>query len=191
MGKKKGVLFVISGPSGCGKTTLGEMIISENNNLVRSVSMTTRPPRRGERQGKEYFFVDEKRFLEWKEKDKFLEWAKVFNYFYGTPREFVMKNLNQGKNVVLIIDVQGAMQVKKKFPDAVFIFIAPPSLKTLRERLKKRGLDSPAEIKKRLRQAREEMTYQGYYNYILVNDKLDTTKKILNAIIALEKIKRK
>ncbi|MCM8783860.1 MAG: guanylate kinase [Candidatus Omnitrophica bacterium] len=189
--KRKGLLFVISGPSGCGKTTLGEEIISGNKNLVRSVSVTTRPPRRGERRGKAYFFVNDKEFMELKKRNKLLEWAKVFGYFYGTPREFVVRKISQGKDVVLIIDVQGAMQVKKKFPHAVFIFIAPPSLQALRERLKKRGLDSSSEIEKRLRQAKKEMEFKREYNYILINDDLDVAKKILNAIITLERLNKK
>jgi len=186
--EKRGILFVISGPSGCGKTTLGENLLSQSSNLVRSISVTTRPPRKGEKNGREYFFVSKEKFKEMIKRDKFLEWANVFGYFYGTPRDFVIRNLKRGKDVVLIIDVQGAMQVKKKFPQAVFIFIAPPSLKVLRERLIKRGLDSSIEIEKRLRQAKIEMEYQKEYNYIIVNDKLDMAIKLLNCIISLERI---
>lgn len=191
MEKKKGLLFVISGPSGCGKTTLGKRILSQSNNLWRSVSVTTRPMRRGERNGKEYFFVKEKEFREMREKGKFLEWANTFGYFYGTPRQFVLENIKKGKDVILIIDVQGAMQVKKKFPQAIFIFIAPPSRKALRERMRKRSVDSPSEIKRRLLQAEKEMNYQNQYDYILINDDLDIATKILKAIITLERIKRR
>lgn len=185
----KGKLFVISGPSGCGKTTLGEKIIFNNPNLVRSISMTTRSPRKGEKNGREYFFVDEKKFIELIRKKNFLEWANVFGNFYGTPQEFVLENLNKGKDVLLIIDVQGAMQVRKRFPQAVFIFIAPPSLRILEKRLKKRGLDSSSEINNRLKQAKLEMGYQKKYNYIIINNELDRATKLLGSIIAFEKSK--
>ncbi|MCM8778206.1 MAG: guanylate kinase [Candidatus Omnitrophica bacterium] len=189
MGKRKGLLFVISGPSGCGKTTLGEKILSGDKNLVRSVSVTTRPRRKGEKEGREYFFVSEKEFTRLREEDSFLEWAKIFGYFYGTPKEFVLKNINQGKDVILIIDVQGARQVRKKFPQAISIFLTPPSLKTLQERLKKRRLDGPGEIEKRLQQAEKELRSQREYDYIVMNKDLDKATELLSAIISLERIK--
>lgn len=182
---------MISGPSGCGKTTLGERILSGDRDLVRSVSVTTRPARKGEREGREYFFVSKEKFASLREGNKFLEWAEIFGYFYGTPRDFVFEKINQGKDVVLIIDVQGARQVRKIFPQAVFIFLRPPSLKVLSERLKKRKLDAGREIEKRLRQAEREMRYEREYDYIVVNEDLDRATELLKAIISLERIKQK
>jgi guanylate kinase len=184
--KRKGLLFVISGPSGCGKTTLGQALIKDSSGPVRSISVTTRPRRKGERNGREYFFVSKAEFARLRRKHRFLEWAKIFDHFYGTLRDFVGQKRRQGKDVLLLIDVQGAIQIRKNIPDAVFIFIAPPSYAVLKKRLERRGLDSSREIARRLRQARKEMACCKAYDYVIINNHLEKARAKLAAIIMAE-----
>lgn len=190
MGKKtlsrEGLLFVISGPSGCGKTTLGRELLQSSPELVRSVSVTTRPRRQGEKEGREYFFVSRAQFIRLRKQNKFLEWARVFSHFYGTPRDFVLKTIAGGKDVLLIIDVQGAMQIKQKFPQAIFIFINTPSPELLGERLRKRGLDLTVDIERRIRQAKKELAYRKEYDYEIINDRIETARERLKAILIAE-----
>lgn len=187
MSREQGLLFVISGPSGCGKTTLGRRLLRYLPDLVRSISVTTRQRRKKEKNGREYLFVDESEFNRLRQENKFLEWARVFDCFYGTPRDFVLKNIRRGKDVLLVIDVQGAMQIKKKLPEAIFIFISPPSDTALEERLKKRRLDSPAEVKRRLGEARKEMACRKKYDYEIINDKIETASGLLKSIVEAER----
>lgn len=190
MNKGQGLIIIISAPSGCGKTTLCRKLLKSQPNLVRSVSVTTRRPRRGEKHKKDYFFITKKRFFALRRKKAFLEWANVFGQYYATPRQFVKKMLLRGKDVLLSLDVQGAAKVKRVYPKGVYIFILPPSLKALENRLKKRALDSEGEIKRRLKLARYEIAHHSFYNYSLVNDNLNHAVKKLKAIMNSKKKKR-
>jgi len=186
---RKGVLFVVSAPSGTGKTTLCGMLLAEFRDVKFSVSCTTRPPRKGETEGREYHFVSRETFLEMVKRGEFLEWAEVYGNLYGTPKEPVMQALREGKDILLEIDTEGAMQVKRNFPDAVLIFIAPPSIKELERRLKSRGTDSEQAIRERLSKAVKEMESARHYDYILVNDKLRVAYEKLRAIVIAERCK--
>lgn len=188
---RRGLLFVVSAPSGAGKTTLCKQIVSIVPDLWHSISYTTRKPRPGEEHGRDYYFVEERVFQEMIERNEFLEYARVYGHWYGTPRKALADKLEQGLDVLLEIDVQGAMQVKKKFEDAVYIFILPPSLEVLRTRLQTRAGDSPEEIQRRLQKAREEVwSYREYY-YIVRNDDLKQSLKELESIFLAERIKTK
>jgi len=181
---KKGKLFVISAPSGAGKTTLCEQLIKKAPNMVRSISMTTRRIRKGEADGRDYFFTSEANFKKKIKKNDFLEFAKVFGNYYGTPRKFVEKNLDQHKNVLLNIDVQGAMKIRKKFrKDSVFIFIRPPSMQELKKRLFLRKTDTKMQIEKRLEIAKKELGYLKYYDYTVVNDDIKVAFRKLLSIV--------
>lgn len=188
---KKGLVFVVSGPSGCGKTTLGKKVIGHFPDVVLSVSVTTRPRRKGEKNGREYIFVDKKKFVFLKRQNKFLEQAKVFGNFYGTLRQTIKENTDKGKDVILLIDIQGAMQIKRKLPYATFVFINPPSLSVLKERLERRGLDSAVEVGKRLKRAREEMARNKEYDYNIVNDEIEVALEHLKSIIIAERCRAK
>ncbi len=188
---KKGRLFVVSAPSGAGKTTLCEKIIKRVRGVVRSVSMTTRQKRPGEKEGVDYFFVTVEEFKERIKANEFIEYAKVFDEYYGTPRKFVEINLNKNKDVVLTIDVQGAMQIRKNIKRAcIFIFIVPPSIKDLRKRLQKRKTDSVKAINNRLKIAKKELTFLKYYDYEVINDDMKTAFEELKAIFIASRCKR-
>lgn len=182
-----GKLFVISAPSGAGKTTLVERLLRRNKGLAQSVSVTTRPPRKGERQGRDYCFLTAEEFLRRRRRGDFLEWAVVFGYYYGTPRRFVEEKIRQGKNVIACLDVQGAKQVKKKWPQAVLIFVLPPKIKDLLARLKKRKTDSTQQIRIRLKTAQWEIRQKKVYDCEIVNDRLSRALKALEAIVTTEK----
>jgi guanylate kinase len=185
----KGLLVVISAPSGTGKTTLTHMLLKEFPNMEFSVSYTTRPPRPGEVNGKDYFFVDRETFERMIEEGDFLEWAEVYGNLYGTSKSQVLKALNEGKDIILDIDTQGALQVKKNFPEAVLIFVLPPSLSELERRLRRRGTDDEETIERRLRVVREEIKRAPLYDYIVVNDVLEIAFENLKSIIRAEKCK--
>lgn len=188
---RRGLLYIVSAPSGAGKTTLCRQLVASVPNLWHSVSYTTRQPRPGEDHGRDYFFTDEATFLAMVERMEFLEWARVYGQYYGTPRKPIVDRLDQGIDVLLEIDTQGAAQIKKKFEDAVYIYILPPSLKTLRTRLQNRAGDSPEEIRRRLQKAREEVwSYRDYY-YIVRNDDIKQSLKELESIFVAERIKTK
>ncbi|MCD6267375.1 MAG: guanylate kinase, partial [Thermotogaceae bacterium] len=165
---RRGILFVVSGPSGVGKTSMIKSIISEMEDAVFSVSCTTRPKRPGEVDGEDYFFVSEEEFKRMIEEDAFLEWARVHGYLYGTPKKFVEDTVNKGKDVILDIDVQGALSVKKKVEDAVYIFIAPPSMEDLRERLEKRKTEDKEAMERRLEDARWELQLIEEFDYLII-----------------------
>ena len=183
--KNPGKLFVLSGPSGAGKGTICRRLLEETDKLELSVSMTTRAPRCGEAEGVSYFFTDKDTFEEHISCGNLLEHAEVYGNYYGTPRDYVMDLLNQGKDVILEIDIQGALQIKKRFPDGVFVFIVPPSLDELSSRIYKRGTDSEEVIKKRLASATGELAYASEYDYIIVNDIAErATQKVLTVMEA-------
>lgn len=183
----KGKLLVISGPSGTGKGTICNKLFSEMENIVFSISMTTRKPREGEVHGVNYFFVDKPAFEEMISENGFLEYAQVFENYYGTPKKMVMDKLNAGIDVILEIDVQGAMQVKEVYPEAVLIFILPPSLEELRNRIVGRGTETEDVINLRLGEAFNEINYVKQYDYAVVNDVLDDAVETVKAIIKTEK----
>ncbi|MEN2984787.1 MAG: guanylate kinase [Dictyoglomaceae bacterium] len=185
--KTLGILFVLSGPSGVGKDAILERLLKEVPNLVKSISVTTRPMRIGEKNGEDYFFVDEEAFKSMVERKEFLEWAKVHSYLYGTPREFVEKNLNEGKDVLLKIDVQGGLNIKKNFKKAVLIFIVPPSLKELKNRLLKRETEKIEDLDIRWKNVPLEISKIFYYDYLVVNSDINSAVEEVKAIITAER----
>ena len=168
----RGCLFIISGPSGAGKTTLRQVVLNRFKNILYSVSYTTRSPRTGEQDGVDYNFTTTDEFSEGIKNGKWTEWAEVHGNFYGTSSDFIGTALAAGKDILLDIDVQGTLQVLKQFPDSITIFIMPPSLQTLKDRMESRGTDSEQVMLKRLRNAEKEMGKKDLYRYIIVNDKL-------------------
>lgn len=189
MKHKKGILFVISGPSGVGKGTVLKEVFKSENNLMFSVSSTTRSPREGEVEGRDYHFVAHEQFIKDIDACKFLEWAEVHGNYYGTPRDFVGKKLDAGIDVVLDIDVQGALIVMKNRPHSTFIFIAPPDMnkKVLRERLCNRKTEDLSQIEKRVKSAGEELRKACKYDYIVYNDIVEEAIKDLVGIIRAER----
>ncbi len=185
---KKGMIVIVSAPSGAGKTSICDALIKSDKNIVYSVSTTTRLPRKGEKNGKEYFFVDEKTFKSMVKKNMFVEWAKVHNNFYGTSRKVLEQTINKGKDILLDIDVQGAIKIKKQYKDALMIFITTPTLKILKERLIKRNKDSLDVIKTRIKNAKKELTYLPKYDYLVLNDKLDISISNVKSIICAQRL---
>jgi len=187
---ERGLLVVISGPSGVGKGTIRKALFAmPDNNFVYSVSMTTRKPRPGEREGVDYFFVSREEFKKNIEAGKFLEWAEFVGEYYGTPLDYIEKQLGAGNEVIIEIEVQGALQVREKMPDAVFVFIVPPSRKALEDRLKSRGTEDPAKIQERLTKANREYNLAYKYDYIVVNDEVYNAADRIFAIIRAEHAK--
>lgn len=182
--KHKGLLIVISGFSGVGKGTLVKKLVDSYDNYALSVSMTTRAPRDGEKDGVSYFFVDKETFEETIANDGLIEYASYVGNYYGTPRAWVEEQLESGRDVVLEIEVQGALKVKEKFPEALLLFLLPPSAQELKHRLEKRGTETAEVIEQRLKRAREEAEYIGRYDFIEVNDDLDACMGRINGIVA-------
>ena len=178
-------MFLLSAPSGSGKTTMLEALLKRDPERVRSVSATTRPPRPGERHGKDYFFFSRARFRRGIARGEFLEHARVLQNWYGTPRGPIKKALQAGKDVLLGIDIQGARQIRRSGLPATTIFLLPPSLKVLRQRLKRRATETPAQIRDRLRLARKELKEVGRYDYAVVNDELREAVTAVEAILRI------
>jgi len=183
---KKGTLFVISGPSGVGKGTLVSMLREKHPEIKLSVSATTRNPRPGEINGTHYFFLTKEDFKNRIELGEFLEWAEFSGNLYGTNKNFVEKMLEDGQNIILEIEVQGALQVKNKLKDVILIFIEPPSFEELKERLIKRCTETEEEIQKRLAIVKKELEQKHEFNYVMINDNLDTALQNLKTIILRE-----
>ena len=183
-------VLVISAPSGAGKSTLVRRLIASLPDLAFSVSYTTRPPRAGEKEGRDYFFVSRKRFEKMLAAGDFIEWAEVFGHLYGTSKRQMDTALAAGRDVLLDIDVQGHQQVRKRLPDAVSVFVMPPSLAELKRRLTSRHSDSPRVIERRLGAARKEITHWREYDYLVVNDRLSPATEALRAIVRAARLRR-
>jgi guanylate kinase len=184
-----GNIIIISAPSGTGKTAICNVVVRSSRNVVYSVSYTTRRPRKDEKNGREYFFVNKTEFKKMVEEGEFVEWAKVHGNYYGTSKIFLDKMLKTGKNVLMDIDVQGGMIIKKQYPSACMIFVMPPDLKTLKERLISRNKDHKEIIKMRLGNAMEEVESVQKYEYLIINEKLDKAVVAVKTIIKSLKYK--
>lgn len=179
----KSLLIVLSGPSGVGKGTICKKLLSEHPNIVLSISATTRKPRSEDTDGVTYYFKSEDEFKKMIENDEFMEWAVYNNKYYGTPKKPVYERLENGDDVILEIDVQGALNLKNKYPDAVYIFIAPENTEVLYDRLRNRGTESEDEIERRVKAAQWELSQQNKYDHIVVNKVVDdATQDIINII---------
>jgi guanylate kinase len=189
--ERRGILFIISAPSGTGKTTLCKQLAANLPGLWHSISYTTRKPRPGERHGREYYFVEEGAFREMIGRNEFVEWAQVYGHLYGTPLKSLIEKIDLGIDVLLEIDVQGALQVKKRFEDSVPIFILPPSITVLRSRLQTRASDSQEEIQRRLHKVKEEVWSYRDYAYIVRNHDLSQSLGDLESIFKSERLKTK
>lgn len=187
MFKRKGLLLVVSGPSGAGKGTICKELLKANKDIKLSVSATTRKPRVGEVEGINYYFVKKEKFQDLISANEFLEYAQIYDNFYGTPKSTIIESLNNGQDVLLEIEMQGAMQVKKVYPDGVFIFTLPPSLEELKNRIVGRGTETEEEIEKRFGCAFEEIKLIEDYDYFIFNKDIDTSVKEIENIIACEK----
>jgi len=180
---------VVSAPSGTGKTTICREVLKRTPDLKLSVSYTTRPPRPAEKNGRDYFFISEPKFRGMIQQEAFAEWAQVHGHYYGTPKKALLESLESGRNVLLNIDSQGAMQLKNSFPQGVFVYLLPPSFKTLKTRLRERASDPDEVIQQRLEKATEEIRNYSAYSYLIVNDDLKKATDDLRAIIQAESLK--
>ena len=187
MAEAEGSLIVLSGPSGAGKGTVCRQLMENNPDLRYSISATTRLARPGETDGVNYFFLSPEEFARLRENDEFLEWARVYDNYYGTPKGYVREQIKKGLNVILEIDIQGAMKIKEKIPEGIFIYIIPPSFAELVERIKKRGTDSFSEIENRLKCFYEEAGHIKDYEYIVVNGEVESAARQIEAIITADK----
>ncbi len=188
---RRGILLVLSSPSGAGKTTLARRLLESDGGLIMSVSVTTRKPRPGEVEGRDYRFVDDARFEAMRKGGELLEWARGFDHLYGTPRAPVMEAVEQGRDVLFDIDWQGAQQLAETLAgDLARVFILPPSAAALEERLARRNQDPPATVRRRMAQASAEMSHWAEYDYVIVNSDLDGSVEGLRAILTAERLKR-
>lgn len=179
----QGILVVVSGFSGAGKGTLMKALMQQYGNYALSISATTRKPRAGEEDGREYFFVTRERFEEMIARNQLVEYASYVEHYYGTPKEYVVSQMAQGKDVILEIEIQGALKIKERFPQAVLLFVMPPSAKALKERLVGRGTETMEVIQARLHRASEEADGMDSYDYILINDQVDTCVRTMHQLI--------
>ncbi len=187
--KRRGLLLVVSAPSGAGKTTLCREIVHAVSGLQYSISYTTRVPRAGEVNGKDYFFVTEAEFMQMVRREEFAEWARVHNNLYGTHAGFLKRTMDGGTDVLLDVDVQGAKLLKTRFPEGVFIFVLPPSMEILMERLRDRRSDTPEEIERRFRVAKKEIQNFVDYDYLVINDKIKEATRDLESVILAERLR--
>lgn len=183
---KKGSLIVVSGPSGAGKGTVCDAFLSAHGEIAYSISATTRAPREGEQDGVNYYFLSRAEFERMIDNGELLEWAEVYGNYYGTPLKKIEERLARGEDILLEIDTQGALNVQKKFPDGVYVFILPPSFDELEKRLRGRGTDSEAVVARRLAAAAGEIAAAKQYAYTIVNDKVENAVRTLSAIVAAE-----
>ncbi|MEQ6375271.1 guanylate kinase [Bacillaceae bacterium S4-13-58] len=190
MNEEKGILFVLSGPSGVGKGTVRKALFEQSNNLHYSISMTTRQPRQGEQDGIDYFYKSKEEFEQLIRDGKMLEWAEFVGNYYGTPKDYVQKTLDEGKDVFLEIEVNGALQVRKNFKEGVFIFLIPPSLEELKNRIISRGTETDEIVQNRLNEAKREIKMMDAYDYVVINDKIDHAVEMVKAIVKSEHCKR-
>jgi len=180
LSKSSGHLFVISAPSGAGKSTLCRAMLDHFADLLYSISYTTRPPRQGEQNGVDYYFIPKDRFKKGISRHQWAEWAEVHGNYYGTSAEFLDEKLSAGRDILLDIDVQGTRQILKRYPESITIFIMPPTLEILKQRLEDRGTDSPAVIAVRLDNAQKEMAQKALYRHVVINDRLpDATAEMI------------
>ncbi len=184
---ERGLLIVVSGASGTGKGTVCKKILDDMPQVAYSISATTRTPRPGEVDGREYYFLSRDEFTAWIDGGKFLEFAEVYGNFYGTPLNKIEERLNRGEDILLEIDVQGALNVKRKCPDGVYIFLLPPSLHELKRRIEGRGTETPESLRRRLANAVAEIQIGREYTYVVVNDSVERAAAQIEAIIAAEK----
>lgn len=190
--KRRGLMLILSSPSGAGKTSIARELLRKDNHLKNSVSVTTRPKRPSEINGKDYFFVTEDKFKEMRDNDELLEHAEVFGNFYGTPKEFVFEQLEMGFDVIFDIDWQGTQQIAQLAPnDLVTVFILPPSFPTLYERLKLRAQDDEETIINRMNEAASEISHWPEYHYVIVNDEFEKSSSQVTAILNAERARRK
>ncbi|WP_124066382.1 guanylate kinase [Clostridium sp. E02] len=183
---EQGMLVVVSGFSGAGKGTLMKELLNRYENYALSISATTRTPRQGEVDGKEYFFVTDRYFKDMIEHNALIEYAQYVSHFYGTPKEYVLNQMKKGKDVILEIEIQGALKVKERFPEAILVFVMPPSAEELKRRLVGRGTESMEVINARLQRAAEEADGMEAYDYILINDKIDTCVEQMHRMIQVQ-----
>jgi guanylate kinase len=188
---RRGLLLVLSSPSGAGKTTLSRRLMQSDPGIAMSISVTTRKPRPGEVDGRDYYFIDDVEFAKRRDSGQLLEWARVFDHQYATPREPVMRALETGRDVLFDIDWQGTQQLAQRLPhDLVRVFILPPDGKTLEARLKARNQDADDVVRRRMEKAAAEISHWAEYDYVIVNDDLDKSHASLTAILAAERLKR-
>jgi guanylate kinase len=189
--ERRGLLMVLSSPSGAGKTTLARRLVETDAEIAMSVSVTTRPPRPGETDGRDYHFIDDKRFVRMREGDELLEWARVFDNLYGTPRAPVEAAIKSGRDILFDIDWQGAQQLSEKMKhDVVRVFILPPSVTALERRLQRRAQDSVEVVRRRMEAASAEISHWPEYDYVIVNADIDGSLAGLKAILTAERLKR-
>ncbi|WP_226578592.1 guanylate kinase [Halobacillus litoralis] len=187
---QKGILFILSGPSGVGKGTVRKALFEQSTDLRYSISMTTRLPREGEVDGVDYFFKSRDEFEKLISEGQLIEHAEYVGNYYGTPRQYVEKTLDEGKDVFLEIEVQGALKVRENFPQGVFVFLIPPSLEELKDRIVNRGTETEDKVKNRLHAAKEEIDMMDAYDYVVVNDQIDHAVSKVKSIVASEHCKR-
>lgn len=185
--KERGLLIVISGPSGAGKGTVCKELIDKYDNLAVSISATTRDPRVGEMHGENYYFINKENFLDMIGNDQFLEYAKVYDNYYGTPSEPVLELMEEGKDVILEIDIQGASQVRTNYSEGIYIFVVPPSIKELKKRIIERGTENEEQLNKRLNCAYDEIRNATKYSYIVINEEVEVAAEQIAGIITAEK----
>ncbi|MBN9652790.1 guanylate kinase [Halobacillus litoralis] len=187
---QKGILFILSGPSGVGKGTVRKALFEQSTDLRYSISMTTRDPREGEVDGVDYFFKSRDEFEKLISEGQLIEHAEYVGNYYGTPRQYVEQTLNEGKDVFLEIEVQGALKVRENFPEGVFVFLIPPSLEELKDRIVNRGTETEDKVKNRLKAAKEEIDMMDAYDYVVVNDQIDNAVTKVKSIVSSEHCKR-